>query len=223
MSATAPVTPPADGAALPPPPSTSDPLNFDSEGDAFLAAWPAFQEEMQAAKDNVYDNTEITYNNAVEVATNTAAVAANTLLAASYAGATVWVSGTTYALYDVRFSPINNRSYRRIIAGAGTTDPSADATNWALIGIVRPIVQVNASTYTAVAGVHYEIIYAGVCTLSLPASPGNTADVEVTVSNAYDNVLARNGSTIEGLSENMDLDVHHLVATYSTSTWRVSL
>lgn len=170
-----------------------------------------------------YSNALDAQASAAAAAANASAVAANTLLAASYAGATVWVSGTTYALYDVRFSPINNRSYRRIIAGAGTTDPSADATNWALIGIVRPIVQVNASTYTAVAGVHYEIIYPGVCTLSLPASPGNTADVEVTVSNAYNNVLARNGSTIEGLSENMDLDVHHLVATYSTSTWRVSL
>ncbi len=221
--ATAPTTPPADGAALPTPPSTSDPTNFDSRGDAFFAALPAFQTEEDALKANVYANATGTYNNAVEVAANTIAVAANSALAAGYAGATVWVSGTTYALYDVRFSPINQRSYRRIIAGAGTTDPSADATNWALIDIVRPIVQVNASTYTAVAGFHYEIIYAGVCTLSLPASPGSGNAVEVTVSNAYDNVLARNGSTIEALSENMDLDVHHLVATYSTSTWRVSL
>ena len=125
-----------------------------------------------------YSNALDAQASAAAAAANASAVAANTLLAASYAGATVWVSGTTYALYDVRFSPINNRSYRRIIAGAGTTDPSADATNWALIGIVRPIVQVNASTYTAVAGVHYEIIYPGVCTLSLPASPGNTASTD---------------------------------------------
>lgn len=223
MSITAPVEPPADGAALPTPPSTSRPLTFDAEGDAFLAAWPAFQTEMQAAKDNVFENTEITYDNAVETAANAVAVAANTALAAGYAGATVWVSGTTYAVDVVRYSPINQRSYRRIITGAGTTDPSADATNWALIDILRPVVQVNASTYTAVAGFHYEIIYAGVCTLSLPATPGNTNTVEVTVANAFDNVLARNGSTIEGLSEDMDIDVHHLVATYLTSTWRVSL
>lgn len=176
-----------------------------------------------ALGDASYDNALDAQGSATGAAASAVAVAANTLLAAGYAGATVWVSGTTYALYDVRFSPINQRSYRRIIAGAGTTDPSADATNWALIDIVRPIVQVNASTYTAVAGFHYEIIYAGVCTLSLPASPGSGNAVEVTVSNAYDNVLARNGSTIEALSENMDLDVHHLVATYSTSTWRVSL
>lgn len=217
------VTPPTPGPALSDPPSTADPDNFDTEGDAFLGALPDFQEEMQDAKDNVFVNADIAYDNAVETETNAIAAAANAVLAAAAAGATVWVSGTTYALHDVRFSPINQRSYRRIVAGAGTTDPSADGTNWALIDTNRPIIQVNASTYTAVAGYHYEIIYAGVCTLSLPATPGNNNAVEVTVSNAYNNVLARNGSTIEGLSENMDLDVHHLVATYSTSTWRVSL
>lgn len=169
-----------------------------------------------------FDNATDAQGSATSAAADAVAVAANTALAAGYAGATVWVSGTIYALYDVRFSPINQRSYRRIIAGAGTTDPSADATNWALIDIVRPIVQVNASTYTAVAGFHYEIIYPGVCTLSLPATPGNTNAVEVTVANAFNNVLARNGSTIEDLAENMDLDTHHLVATYSTNTWRVS-
>lgn len=42
-----------------------------------------------------------------------------------------WVTATTYALADVTQSGINQRWYKRIIAGAGSTDPSADATNWA--------------------------------------------------------------------------------------------
>lgn len=41
-----------------------------------------------------------------------------------------WVSGTTYTTADVVQSPSNFRWYKRIIAGAGTTDPSADFTNW---------------------------------------------------------------------------------------------
>lgn len=41
-----------------------------------------------------------------------------------------WISGTTYALGDVVWSPTDYQSYRRIVAGAGTTDPSADGTNW---------------------------------------------------------------------------------------------
>lgn len=172
----------------------------------------------QVAKDNADD----AFASSTAAAADAVAVAADTLLAAAYAGATVWVSGTTYALYNVRYSPANARSYRRIIAGAGTTDPSADATNWQLVDTNRPIVQVNASTYTCVAGIHYEIVYAGVCTLSLPATPGSGNAVEVTVANAFDNVLARNGSTIEALSEDMDLDAHHQVLRYSTTTWRVS-
>lgn len=41
-----------------------------------------------------------------------------------------WVSGTTYAKYDLVISPANFQPYLRTVAGAGTTDPSADTTNW---------------------------------------------------------------------------------------------
>ena len=44
----------------------------------------------------------------------------------------VWVSGTTYVAGDVRYSPVDFLVYRRKTAGAGTTDPSLDSTNWAL-------------------------------------------------------------------------------------------
>lgn len=43
---------------------------------------------------------------------------------------TKWISGTTYAIGDVTWSPITFYAYRRKTAGAGTTDPSDDATNW---------------------------------------------------------------------------------------------
>lgn len=49
------------------------------------------------------------------------------------AGAALWVSGTTYALGNLAWSPTNYQTYRRIIAGAGTTDPASDATNWVLV------------------------------------------------------------------------------------------
>lgn len=45
-----------------------------------------------------------------------------------------WVSGTTYALDFVVRSPTSQLYYVRIVAGAGTTDPSSDTTNWALTG-----------------------------------------------------------------------------------------
>lgn len=45
----------------------------------------------------------------------------------------VWVSGTTYAFGAPVFSPTNLQTYRRLIAGDGTTDPSLDPVNWASI------------------------------------------------------------------------------------------
>lgn len=50
-------------------------------------------------------------------------------------GATGWVSGTTYAIGNARWSPIDSQVYRRKTNGAGTTDPSADPTNWAAVSV----------------------------------------------------------------------------------------
>lgn len=60
---------------------------------------------------------------------------------------TKWISGTTYAIGDLTWSPIDYQTYRRKTAGAGTTDPSADSTNWALHLISGSAIQ--AQTYTA--------------------------------------------------------------------------
>jgi len=50
--------------------------------------------------------------------------------AAASANVSQWVSGATYAVGANVFSPVNFQTYRRKIAGAGTTDPSSDSTNW---------------------------------------------------------------------------------------------
>ena len=47
-----------------------------------------------------------------------------------------WVSGTSYSIGAVRWSPIDYQPYRRKVAGAGTTDPSVDTANWAVVQIV---------------------------------------------------------------------------------------
>lgn len=112
--------------ALPTPPSRQDPTNFNDRADAFLGALPQFQTEANTLQDDV---------NAKQIAAASSATnaAASELAAANTAGATIWVSGTTYAIGANRFSPINFRTYRRKTAGAGTTDPSTDATNWQLL------------------------------------------------------------------------------------------
>jgi hypothetical protein len=111
---------------LPTPPTRSDPVNFNSRADAFLSALPTFANEANALQ------LDVNAKQAAAALSETNA-AASELAAAASSSATIWVSGTTYAIGNVRFSPITYLSYRRKTAGAGTTDPSADSTNWVLI------------------------------------------------------------------------------------------
>lgn len=112
--------------ALPLPPSRQDPANFSERADTFMAALPTFATEA---------NSTATAVNNDAIASNASAVNAAASAAGANASANVskWISGTTYAEGDVKWSPSNFFSYRRKITGAGTTDPSADPTNWALV------------------------------------------------------------------------------------------
>lgn len=111
---------------LPIPPSRADAENFAERADDFLGALPTFATELNVLQVDV--NTKQTL--AASSETNAAASA---LASANTADVAIWVSGTTYAIGVNRFSPINFLTYRRKTAGAGTTDPSLDSTNWALL------------------------------------------------------------------------------------------
>lgn len=102
--------------ALPTPPRRDHPDSFADDGDAFLGALPTFATEANALATSV------------NAAASTATGQAEAALAAVNAPA--WVSGTTYTVGQCVYSPITHYSYRRKVAGAGTTDPSADAVNW---------------------------------------------------------------------------------------------
>jgi len=155
--------------ALPTPPSSTDPVNFDARADAFLAALPSTVTQMnvQNTENNSINSqaaasatsaassaAAATANGAAQVtlaanqvtlataqvalATNQATTAAghaataltHATTSAVNAGAVLWVSGTTYAIGDARYSAVTGQTYRRLTVGAGTIDPSADATNW---------------------------------------------------------------------------------------------
>jgi hypothetical protein len=65
---------------------------------------------------------------------NTSAIAAAASAATAGEDVGAWVSGATYAVGDLVFSPIDFKTYRSVTAHTGvTTDPSADATNWLVI------------------------------------------------------------------------------------------
>ncbi|MBI3096334.1 MAG: hypothetical protein HYY97_15810 [Rhodocyclales bacterium] len=65
---------------------------------------------------------------------------------------TEWVSGTTYAVGEVTWSPADFQGYRRKTAGAGTTDPSADSTNWQRTEISATSLQTQSATAFTTAG-----------------------------------------------------------------------
>mgnify|MGYP006921298040 CR=1 FL=1 len=66
----------------------------------------------------------------------------------------IWVTGTTYAAGKVVWSPADYQYYMRKSAGAGSTDPSSDTTNWqptggrAVKSIQRGTVAYNVSSVT---------------------------------------------------------------------------
>lgn len=72
----------------------------------------------------------------------------------------------------------------------------------------------------------YVVVTAATQTITLPASPENGDMVGVSVGDFTDTVVARNGNTISGLSEDITIDVANmgLIFVYSsTSTdWRLS-
>lgn len=111
---------------LPTPPSRSDPANFAERADDFLGALPNFGNETNAVASEVNG-----YSASASASKTQAEASANAALAV--ANVTLWISGTTYEVGVVTYSPITFLSYRRKTAGAGTTDPSADATNWQLV------------------------------------------------------------------------------------------
>lgn len=87
--------------------------------------------------DEANDVAEEVNENAVTCAAGAAAV-----------NAEKWVSGTTYAIGDVTWSPTDYKVYRRKTVGAGTTDPSADGTNWAAISGIGDVITTGEQTLT---------------------------------------------------------------------------
>lgn len=66
----------------------------------------------------------------IKPTTITDALFVSSTVAEPAAGETAWVSGTTYAVGDLRIRTTTHRVYKRKVAGAGTTAPESDPTNW---------------------------------------------------------------------------------------------
>lgn len=97
---------------------------------ARLTAESAMVQELNSTNTTTYNNAVEAFNKATDAGNSAANALTNAQNAAASSGAVLWVSGTSYTLGFVVYSPINGAVYRRIVAGAGTTDPSLDAVNW---------------------------------------------------------------------------------------------
>lgn len=77
-------------------------------------------------------------------------LALNAEAAAGALANAVWVSGTTYAAGDVRYSPLDFLDYRRKTNGAGTTDPSLDVGQVDWVPRIKTSAGGSATTSSAV-------------------------------------------------------------------------
>lgn len=177
--------------------SRTDPT-FKADVDTFFGTdLPQFSIESEAARVEINVNTS-TATTQANVATTQASLATTQAQAAAgsalVAGAVVWVSGTTYAVGDARYSPINLQTYRRKVAGAGTTDPSLDAVNWAIVSPqVLPDQTGNSGKFLTTNGTaeSWGAVPAAALTLLATLTPTVAANVDflTAFSSTYDNYL----------------------------------
>jgi hypothetical protein len=226
------------GTAPSPAPTSTDPASFDARADAFHSFFPNWLNVLFPAvllwiKDRangVLDAANAAASSAQAATASAAQAAISATTAGTIAGADRWVSGAVYAQGDAVWSPLTLLTYRKKTAGssAGSTDPSADTVNWAMVGggevslagtqtlinktLITPVitqnVQVISTSTTAVASRTY--VLTASLTLTLPASP--SAGDWVACSNrsgTLTSVIARNGQNIMGLAENMTVDSLH--------------
>jgi hypothetical protein len=119
--------------------------------------------EMRTVLANVYANAVETLGNADAALGSANAAAVSAAAAAALSGAVLWVSGTTYTVGFAVWSPIDLQAYRRSVAGAGTTDPSADPTHW------TPAVDQSISIAQLTYALDYAIDQAGMANKRIDA------------------------------------------------------
>lgn len=140
--------------ALPdaPNPLTDSQATYNSKALAFTQALPTLVTEINTVAGEVNTaktgaetaetNAETAETNAeaAQAAAEAAQAAAEAAVLQAQAAANVdeWVSGTSYTEGDCVWSPTDHQTYRRIVTGGGTTDPSADPTNWQNISGAPP-------------------------------------------------------------------------------------
>lgn len=187
-------TPPPGIDPVPTPPiQRGDPATFSDRVDAFIRWLVNAVTQFGAVASNVYNNAVDAFNSATSAANSATSAATQAANAESVVGIMPWVSGTTYAKNATAISQVNFQSYRRRVAGAGTTDPANDPTNWRIIAngsnTFVPI-PLAANSIDLRLGSYFTKTIAADTTLSIDNTPpdGVTFTVELAVSAGTGNV-----------------------------------
>lgn len=183
---------------------------FDVKTDAYLNWTSTFRTWLAALVDwlaAVVPAVEAD-KNAAQIAAGAAQTSAEN--AAVIAGATRWAAGN-YTQGAAVWSPLSLLTYRRRTAGttSSTVDPANDPTGWKLTGSPYSMPQTELATagpHTLAVGVHYIITHAS-ATCLMPAGAAAQEQLRITnKSGARTPVLQRNGSTFDGVADDMVLD-----------------
>lgn len=197
---------------------TDDNTTFNSKAFALLGALAGFVTEANATEAAIDADAAaaLAHKNAASAsadasdASRIAAVAAADA-SATTAGAVAWVSGTTYAVGAKVWSLINGRVHLRRVAGAGTTDPANDATNWEdVIGGQR--IRITSATTLQVRKLYELDSSGGPFNVTLPASWSDQdwidfVDVGMALGTNNVTILRAGGHNIRRLAEDLVLDV----------------
>lgn len=195
---------------LPPPPDPSDSLAvFNSKAFAFWGAMPDMREQINVVVGEVNTNATNAATSAATATTKAAEAydyagdaAAAAAAAATSAGAAPWASGNYNAGQAAR-STVDYRIYVARTTGGKPTDPSADATNWALAsGNDLQLIAVTGTSQTAAVNGRYVLKNAAATTLTAPPSPQVGDQFAVKWTNGrYDNVINWNSAKHESSSD----------------------
>lgn len=189
-------------------PALGDP-SFNSKAYTWGSWMPTLVAWIAAVVADAYQNALSAFESATAGAASAAASEASSLASAGSSN----FKGDWSALTGPLNRPASVAHAGRIwlllqdLANVASATPADGSAYWRANDILLPLVHVSGTTQTAIASYHYSLENAAASTLTLPAAPAEGAMVWVTVANdRYDNSVARNGSTIMGLAEDMLLD-----------------
>lgn len=220
---TSPVTPPAAPTVPIYPPLGSPTFNADAY--TYGSSMPSVVAGIDALAENAHINAVSANESATGAASSAAASEASSLASAGSSNFKGDWSTLTGPLNRPASVAHAGRTWFLLqdLANVTTATPADGSAYWRAYDIFLPMVHVSGTTQTAVASYHYSLDNAAASTLMLPASPADGAMVWITVANGrYDNSVARNGSTIMGLAEDMLLDnPTSYQLRFVTNSWRL--